>query len=515
MSDPEFCETRHISSNLSYKLTIENAPQLNIETIGGLVTNTTNSDLFTLLKDDEGLEEPLLDIGGDDEQEEAEEELAKENAAREAAVKDTFIPATLNLSKAILGSGLMVIPKTFQILGAFLATVFLVLVGAATWFTISGLLYSADKTGRTTYAAVIRACCGRLSKRVLLAALIVNCFGLMAVFSVICTDILVGTKDMPNGLVQELLPSLASVDFALYRNTALAILLSLVLLPLAAFVPLHRLGAVNVLGVASVAFFALSSIFLAISAVVQGRAHKVPLYPDFSSLGTTPLTKTIAVLNILPIVLNSDVCHQSVFPAMSVLQPYTRTRMNRVAAGALAFCNSLYLVIAICCLITFGSDLDADVLNNFSVDAMAPLAGPVLAYGIAVSVRIGYFLSLIGSFALCMYPLKHCCLEALLRKKYHTIGAVAAESHPITLPLTVALTVGMYFVAAYVPSIWLLLSLVGSAAATLMAFIFPGAATFMVCRNARRSHRWRRIAAVFVVILGGLLFINGFLTFLV
>lgn len=40
-------------------------------------------------------------------------------------------------------------------LGAVTGVLFLVIVGGLTWFTISALIYAAEKTGKTTYASVV------------------------------------------------------------------------------------------------------------------------------------------------------------------------------------------------------------------------------------------------------------------------------------------------------------------------------------------------------------------------
>ena len=46
-----------------------------------------------------------------------------------------------------------------------------------------------------------------------------------------------------------------------------------------------------------------------------------------------------------------------------------------VVACALALCNVLYTLIAMACLVAFGGDLDDNVLNNLSIENMAPLIG--------------------------------------------------------------------------------------------------------------------------------------------
>lgn len=90
-------------------------------------------------------------------------------------------------------SDTQVLPIAFMKLGAVLGGVLLVCVGILTWFTLAGLVYAAEKTGRSTYASVVRLACGRPAKWGLLFAVFANCFGMCVVFMVIFADILVGT----------------------------------------------------------------------------------------------------------------------------------------------------------------------------------------------------------------------------------------------------------------------------------------------------------------------------------
>ena len=40
---------------------------------------------------------------------------------------------------------------------------------------------------------------------------------------------------------------------------------------------------------------------------------------------------------------------------------------------------------------------------------------------LATQVRLGYFISLVGSFVLTLHPLRHCVLEVLLGSNFHTM----------------------------------------------------------------------------------------------
>lgn len=54
------------------------------------------------------------------------------------------------------------------------------------------------------------------------------------------------------------------------------------------------------------------------------------------------------------------------------------------------------------------------------------------------------------------------------------------------------------------------MSLVGSVAATLMGFIFPGAVVLATMAKPKPAHRVRRVAAYVTIAIGAFLFVNGF-----
>jgi hypothetical protein len=84
--------------------------------------------------------------------------------------------------------------------------------------------------------------------------------------------------------------------------------------------------------------------------------------------------------------------------------------MQRLVAVALATCNTVYIIVIVCSGLVFGADLEADVLANVNSAAMAPLVGPATAAAMAALVRVGYLLSLIGSYVLLCYPLRQVCM---------------------------------------------------------------------------------------------------------
>jgi len=435
---------------------------------------------------------------------------------------DTFVVTSISLSKVILGSGMLVIPKAFQILGVPVGVAVLSLVGLMTWYTINGLVSASQVTQRDTYASVVRNACGKSAKWGILLAVFANCLGMCTVFLIIFSDILVGDPSEPNGLIAEMFPMLGPGSPFLNRNYVLAALL-LLLLPVSLSRNLASLGFLNAVGVGSVVAFALSTSIVAGTAIYQGTAYSLPLWPDWSRLGDSPVKIGASLLAIAPVLLNADICHQSVFPLMMVLRPFTQKRFSLMTAISLITCNVLYSLIAVTSLVAFGDDLQDDALSNLSGSYLEPIIGPIGASVMGYTVRLGYFISLIGSFVLTLHPLRHCCLEVTLGSNFHTQGikgsfrkawlpASLSEQHLFT-PVTVVLLVMCYMMAVLIPSIWIVISLVGSAASTLMGFIFPGFVILMLDTSVGWNLVVNRSTASLVVAVGAVLFINGFLSF--
>jgi hypothetical protein len=123
----------------------------------------------------------------------------------------------------------------------------------------------------------------------------------------------------------------------------------------------------------------------------------------------------------------------------------------------------------------FGPALRDDVLSNVSVAAMAPLIGDVPARAAALAVRTGYLLSLLGSFVLLLFPLRHVLADVWL-------GGHDALA-PRWLPVTIGLTAAAFLVACFLSSIFDALSVVGATATTTLSWIIPALLMLVVERR--------------------------------
>jgi hypothetical protein len=78
-----------------------------------------------------------------------------------------------------------------------------------------------------------------------------------------------------------------------------------------------------------------SAAALAAVAAGQGVAHPIPLLPQWQQLGPTRSEQLQALASVLPVMLACYVAHQSLFPAMQLLQPYTPASMNQACGWCL------------------------------------------------------------------------------------------------------------------------------------------------------------------------------------
>jgi amino acid permease len=300
------------------------------------------------------------------------------------------------------------------------------------------------------------------------------------VFVVVFGDLLLGTAPEYAGLLPELLRMLGAAPepascWWLGRPFVLGMLSLLVLLPLASMRSMEKLAVVNIIGVASNGLFAGLMLVLAGSAAALALLKPPQLLPNLSELGSSPVLIAIALASIMPVLLNCNVCHQSLHPLLPLLKPYSVARMQRLVATALCVCNVLYFTVTTCAGLVFGDALDADVLANITVAAMGPLIGPAAAVVMSFTVRVGYLLSIVGSYVLLCYPLRQCIGDMMLPG-----GQRAVQQHWTTL--TVLLVGSVFAIACYLPSIWGALALIGATASTVQAFIVPGLVILAVDR---------------------------------
>lgn len=125
------------------------------------------------------------------------------------------------------------------------------------------------------------------------------------------------------------------------------------------------------------------------------------------------------------------------------------------------------------------------------------------------TVRLGYLVSIVGSAVLTMFPLRT-ALADLILPMFAQSGQYTLDM--IFVPLTLGILAFGYLMAVIVPSIWIVISLVGSVSATGVGFVFPSIIVWQYHSGSSSKLSWWRCFAMFTLAMGVLIFIDGFIT---
>ncbi|WIA21170.1 hypothetical protein OEZ86_005042 [Tetradesmus obliquus] len=445
--------------------------------------------------------------------------------AKPESGKSNYWDCTFALTKAIIGAGMMPIPHAFNLLGWVAACGSLLGVAGLTYWTNTVMVQGSAETGEASYAGLAGRLVGPAGSALLQAALFGFCFGVMAVYLVVIGDILAGAPGAANGLISEVAGIKSGP--ALVRSNCILAVAAGVCAPLVALRDISKLSVFNVLGVGAVMLLAAAAGLLGLTAVITGVAHAPPVAPNLAAFGDTPLKIAMGMAGVLPIILNCYVGHQSIHGIMGMLAPYSVQEMKAVCAGSLALGCAIFLVLGLGSVAAFGPGVSSNILNNLSASGMAPLIGSQAAAVLSVLVRGGFLVSLLGSFALLMFPLRTCLIELLWGKTLAAAGsgpakaAKTAEIESKNYPLlTYGILASTVATAVLVPDIWAALSIVGDLASTVQAFVVPGLIGLALVGGKHLSAAFpgsakgsgaQRAVALLVLALGVALFGNGIL----
>ncbi|KAI8469238.1 MAG: transmembrane amino acid transporter protein-domain-containing protein [Monoraphidium minutum] len=325
----------------------------------------------------------------------------------------SFVACSFNLAKAIVGAGMMGLPRAFRLLGWVTGTTLIAAVGGITYWSMAVIVEGDARAGGcASYAALARAACGRRVADAAQVSVLLFCFGFAVVYLVVITDVLVGTPPACNGLICELAGAAAAASPLLSRRAVLLALAGGVAAPLLLIRRLENLDFFNYLGVATSLLLAAISAALGGSALAGGAASQIPAGPQWAALGGGA-RGAAEVASIVAVLLACYVGHQNLHPLLPLLKPYTGGRMRGVLVVALSIAALVFTVLCVGASLAFGATLQVNVLSNLSIEAMAPLLGRAPATAAGLSIQFGYVISLLASFLLYMHPLRTSVAEMI------------------------------------------------------------------------------------------------------
>ncbi|GAB4819195.1 hypothetical protein N2152v2_006241 [Parachlorella kessleri] len=344
-----------------------------------------------------------------------------------------------NLAVTAVGAGMLALPKAFASVGILLGVGLFIAVCFLTYFSSSIIIRWAHSLRKETYGEVIRARFGCTGARILQGSIIVHVAGVMIVYCIIIADMLVGVL-----LAVLVVPMLISRDLTVVaRYSRLSVFMMLAL-------------AVSIAGLAALA-------------VAQGKAAAVHVLPVPSAMGDgTPFDVVATVLTVISVACLAFTCQFNLIPVHKSLKNPELPNMLRITRLSIALCALLYITIALSGYVLFGKETEGDVLKNLTIKFVGGLLPHEFGVFFINAIVICNTFNLLCNFVLKVWAVRDNVAELAL--------GVTACQLPLVhyYGLTYLLVALAYGLSIVIPSVYLLVSLVGSTACVTFSYIFPG-----------------------------------------
>lgn len=376
-----------------------------------------------------------------------------------------------NLALTAIGAGILSLPHAYCSVGLLLGLAISILAAFCTLKSTSIIATRCAKSKKESYGQLVGSVFGQTAESTLQGSIILHVFGVMIVYLVILADILVGPAGSKTGLIPFILGSAGKSWWVSRWSITLMSLVTIV----APMLMARNLTVVSRFSRASVyllLYVAATLMLLAGVALFQGQSGiaDVQMLPSWDTIGGYGgvLGFLSATLTVFAVTALAYTCQFNVVAVHNSLADNRTANMLKVLRTSVAICGGLYICVAASGYLLFGSRTDGDVLNNLTVKFATGLLGQHLASVVVGLALAAYSLSLQVNFILKVWAVRQALCEAILG-----VDANSLRTFPYHL-MSFCLVSLAFFVSIFVPSVWFLVSLVGSTACATFSYVFPG-----------------------------------------
>lgn len=372
--------------------------------------------------------------------------------------KSNMKMAFMNMANSIIGAGIVGQAYAVRQAGLIGGVVLLIGLTVLVDWTIRLIIINAKLSGTNTFQATVSQCFGHFGLIAVSLAQGLFAFGGSVAFCVIIGD------TIPH-VVNALFPGLHDipvVGILSHRNTIIVLFTLLISYPLA----LNR----NISKLAKASGFALVSMMVIVLTVVV-RGPMVEKSPDAKF--TAPLlTFNTGILQGVSVIAFAFVCHHNSLLIFESLKTPTLDRFARVTHWSTGVSMAACMTMGIGGFIIFKDKTKGNILNNFpGDDVMANIA------------RFCFGLNMLTTLPLEIFV----CREVILNYMYpEQANEHDSRKHFIS---TTALVLVAMIISLFTCNLGVILELVGSTSASVMAFVLPPWCYLRLTKNGR----WQRI----------------------
>ena len=197
------------------------------------------------------------------------------------------------------------------------------------------------------------------------------------------------------------------------------------------------------------------------------------------------------VLQCLPIFSMALSCQMQLFEVLETMQTVSFDRQKKIIKESTAICTLVYILIGFFGYIAF---LDQKFSGNILVNFTPSFASDI--------IKIGFVLSVACSFPLVIFPCRASMHSLLYRRSYSEAHYIPeAKFRPITLFIVLTTMV----VALLLPSIEVIIGLIGSTIGVLICVMFPASLFVKITQKKTKE----KMLAQILLLVGFLIMILG------
>ncbi|XP_053679710.1 putative sodium-coupled neutral amino acid transporter 10 [Anopheles nili] len=377
---------------------------------------------------------------------------------------------TITLTNSIIGVGILSMPFCFQKCGIVLSIVLLLLSSYVTRLVCSYMVKSAIISRRKNFEQIAFYAFGSGGK--LLVELCV-------------VGYLLGTCIAYFVVVGDLGPQITAKILSMTESDSLRTWVMIVV-TIVCIIPLGMLR--NVDSLATVCTASLGFYLCLVLKVVLESSEKFQHDGWFDRLD---LWNWSGILQCMPIFTMALSCQMQIFEVYATMPTTSLDKMSRVIRQSTNICTMIYIAIGFFGYVAFnGHRFSGNILVDFS---------PSFASDI---IKMGFVLSVAFSFPLAIFPCR-VSLYSLLYKRASDGHMYIPESK--FRPLTIAIVVVALVFGLLIPSIEVVIGLVGSTIGVAICLIIPAACYMTICKTNISEKQLAQVMIAFgfiIMVLG-------------
>ncbi|XP_055637472.1 putative sodium-coupled neutral amino acid transporter 10 [Toxorhynchites rutilus septentrionalis] len=378
---------------------------------------------------------------------------------------------TVTLMNSIIGVGILSMPFCFQKCGIILSLILLLLSAYITKLICGYMIKSAIISRRKNFEQIAFCAFGSYGKLLVELCVVGYLLGTCVAYFVVVGD---------------LGPQIAAKILSMNESSTLRSWVMIVV-TVVCIVPLGLLR--NVDSLATVCTASLGFYLCLALKVVAESSEQISKPGWFDNLA---LWRTEGILQCLPIFSMALSCQMQLFEIYATMPTTSLDKMNRVVQRSTNFCACIYSLIGFFGYVAFnGHHFSGNILVNFSPSFVSDI------------IKIGFVLSVAFSFPLAIFPCRVSLYSLLYKRSHSDTHFYIPESK--FRPLTLLIVGAALILGLLIPSIEVVIGLVGSTIGVAICIIIPAACYMHICRTNISEKQLAQVMIVFgflIMVLG-------------